>query len=161
MVLVLGLPDCFWMCNCFGSEGVVYSLSWHWVPCLQPWQYFFLLPFFFTFLLASCWFATDDLPGLANCVTWYSFLFSLYIFIPSFSFLCFCFFNKGWCSRYSFQACLLFFFLSLSFWCTSERQTGSSLILAFYLCFLSVLWLICPSIPFFTVCPPLFLVLIS
>ena len=67
---------------------------------------------FFTFLLASCWFATDDLPGLANCVTWYSFLFSLYIFIPSFSFLCFCFFNKGWCSRYSFQACFFFLFFS-------------------------------------------------
>ena len=51
MVLMLGLPDCFWMCNCLGSEGVVCSLSWHWVPCLQPWQYFFLLPFFCIF----CW----------------------------------------------------------------------------------------------------------
>lgn len=32
---------------------------------------------FLAFFLASCFFAADDLPDLANCVTWDSFFYSL------------------------------------------------------------------------------------
>ena len=71
---------------------------------------FLLLAFF----LASRFFTTDDLPGLAYCVTWDSFIFSLKILISSLFSLSFCLLNKCWCSRYSFLACLLFFFLSFS-----------------------------------------------
>ena len=101
---------------------------------------FLLLAFF----LASRFFTTDDLPGLAYCVTWDSFIFSLNILISSLFSLSFCLLNKWWCAQgtpslpvYSFSF-FLSFFLSLSFRCASARQTGSSLILALCLCFLSV-----------------------
>ena len=119
---------------------------------------FLLLAFF----LASRFFTTDDLPGLAYCVTQDSFIFSQKFSSQAFFLSLSAFLTNGGAQGtpslpvYSFS-----FFLSLSFQCASARQTGSSLILAFYLCFLSVLWLICPFIPFFTVCPPLFLILIS
>ena len=104
----------------------------------------FFLAFFAGFLLICRWWSTRF-----GQLCYLIFLFLLPIYLNPEPFLfSFCLLNNWWSSRYSFWACLLFFFLSLSFWCASARWTGSSLILALCLCFLSVFWLICLSLPF-------------